>query len=230
MKSLLLFLIGSCLLLPSMAQTVLLEEIPSDSATTQFGPNRRHFVHTYMGFGLLFGQNNEGAKTAVPASSEWHVGMRYKYKLGETVSLGMDLSYALSSYTLRQEDGKVLPDTTTHDKEQLRQEWVEPAFFLRVNTGLRGDQVGRFIDAGIAAPVLVRSSHHTTDELPDGQIREVTTRVLPYMEPLVWKAFVRIGFNNLVFYGSYRLTDLLTPESGYPQLPAMSMGLQLGFH
>ena len=212
------------------AQTVLLHEEPEDTIISQFGPNRTHFLHTYMGFGLLFGQNLEGAKTTVPGSSEWHFGVRYKLRLGETVSLGLETAYRISTYKLRQEEGKLLPDTVLHDAEQLRQEWLEPAFYLRINSGLRGNRIGRFVDAGIAAPLLLSSAHFTEDELPDGQIREVTTRRLPYIEPMVWKAFLRLGFNNLVFYGEYRLTDLIQPESGFPQLPAMSVGLQIGFH
>lgn len=230
MKKLILFLLVGFLAAGSNAQTVLLETDTLPESTSSFGPNRKHFVHFFLGYGLLFGQNNAGAKIRVPASDDFTFGLRYKLKLSETVALGLETNYNMNTFSFRQEAGKQYADTVLNDKEELELFYLEPALFVRFNFGERGNVVGRFIDIGAGLPIKVGSAHYTSNELPTGEIREITTSKLQYIEPFAYHAFGRIGFNNLVFYYRYRFSDVFKANAGFPALPAMSFGLQLGLH
>lgn len=230
MRSLFLICLLGILSIPTTAQTVLLDIDRSDSVLSRFGPNRTHFVHFYFGYGLVFGKNNAGAKTRVPGSNDFKIGLRYKYKVSETVALGIDANYGTHVFDFRQEEGKVFADTVLHDEEELIMTYVEPAIYLRFNLGERGNSMGRFVDVGAGIPITVGAAHYTRNELPSGEIRQITTSRLPYVESYFLQAFARIGFNNLAFYYQYRFTGIFKEAVNYPGLPAMTFGLQLGIH
>lgn len=212
------------------AQTVLLDVDKVDTTYSKFGPNRKHFVHLYFSYGLIFGKNNEGAKTRVPGSNDFKIGLRYKYKISELLSLGVEANYGNHTFDFRQEEGKVIVDTTLHDEEEIIMHYLEPTLFLRFNIGERGNSIGRFIDFGAGLPIRLVASHFTQNELSTGEVQTVTTSRLSYVQSYYAHAFARIGFNNLAFFYQYRFTDFFTNAVDYPALPAMTMGIQLGIH
>lgn len=212
------------------AQTVLLDVDKVDTTYSKFGPNRKHFVHLFLSYGLVFGKNNVGAKTRVPGSNDFKVGFRYKYKISEVFALGFEANYGSHTFDFRQEEGKIVVDTTLHDEEEIYMQYLEPVVFLRFNIGERGNSVGRFIDLGAGLPVSIGAAHFTRNELPSGEIQTVNTSRLSYVQSYYGQAFARIGFNNLSFFYQYRFTDFFTSEVNYPALPAMTMGIQLGIH
>lgn len=230
MRILLLTLIIASFLPSAAAQTVLLDREDIDSTVSLFGPNRKHFVHLHFGYGLIFGKNNEGAKTRVPGSYDFKIGLRYKYKISETLALGLEANYGNHTFDFRQEEGKVFADTTLNDEEELIVHYLEPTVYFRINIGERGNSMGRFVDLGAGLPINIGAAHFTSNELPTGEIRTVTTSRLNYVESYFLQAFVRIGFNNLSFYYQYRFTEIFNETVNYPALPAMTLGLQLGIH
>lgn len=213
------------------AQTVVLEiEEPTDTTTSVFGPNRQHFVHSFFSLGFPVGEQNEGGRIELINSTIAQFGMRYKLRFNDYISTGLELSYKSSNYRLKQEESKRVPDSIQHDKENLVLAILEGGAFLRFNFGKRGDFMGRFIDLGASYDVRLGTQHITKDDLPTGELQEVILRKLRYLNNGYSNAFVRLGFNRLIFNFEYRLTNIFKPEFSYPEFPPYTIGLQLGLH
>lgn len=213
------------------AQTVVLEiDEQADSVVNNFGPNRTHFVHTFFSLGFPVGNQLDGANIELVNSTNFKFGLRYKLKISEFLSAGLDLAYVSLDYRLKQEHGKIVPDTTMHDKENLLISSLEGSFFLRMNLGQRGDFMGRFIGIGAAYGYKIGSNHVTRDKLPTGEIQKIYLSKLKYLNAAQTYVFIRLGLNRLIFNFEYRLTDLFKAANSYPEFPPYTIGIQFGLH
>ncbi|MCB0396736.1 MAG: hypothetical protein KDD36_08790 [Flavobacteriales bacterium] len=228
---LLFFLFVCCLPLAGSSQTVLLDiDVAGDTVPPTKGKNLKHFVHMYMSYGFIGGIMETGARIRPESSSFYEFGFRYKRKISPTIATGLELAYRNDVYNLRQEKGKVIPDTVLHNREKLSFHILNLGWYMRVNYGKRGNSIGHFVDAGTYSDVNVHFTHFTQDKYPDGRIVKTTTQGLGIEELLSFGLVGRWGFGNLVITGRYRLTDALKPSTGLPDLPKGQLGLQLGFH
>lgn len=213
------------------AQTVILDVEPDlDSISKKFGPNRRHFMHLFVGFGVNIGPQDPDARLRLPASSVFDVGLRYKLKFSHTLSGVADLGVLNLTYDLLQEKGKAIPDTILHDREWFTAQNFRLSAYLRINFGERGDRVGNFIDLGGGLLARIRSQYNTRDELASGEIQEVKLTKLKTITPVQYFTEFRFGLNRWVFFAQRRMTPFFTDASGYPHMPAYSVGLLVGLH
>jgi len=231
MKPLILFLLVLSSILPAKAQTVVLErDLEKDSLERKFGPNRTHFIHLFIGYGFLLGKNEPGAMIHFGSSTQFNLGIRYKLKLSGALSTGIEASYHSSSFKLKQEPGKVVPDTILHDSEKLRFFGLASNIYLRVNYGKRGDFVGKFVDFGGGFNWVIDKAHYYDDKQPDGTVQKVTNKGFTYVNSIYPLVTGRVGFNSLVILVEYRMTNIFTADANFPDLPRWTIGLQLGVH
>jgi hypothetical protein len=101
---------------------------------------------------------------------------------------------------------------------------------MRFNYGRRGNIIGKFIDLCAYGDWTFSASNNTKDKRQNGN--HVKTRIthLNYYNSTNYGVLARIGFNRYVFYGSYRLSNMFKSSANFPELPRITVGLQIGFH
>ncbi len=212
------------------AQTVILSKSVSDTAESNFGPNKKHFLHFYLGYGFVAGKNMSGSEINYGRSGGFTYGIRYKMKISGLSSFGFDIGYKGANYSLSQTAGKVFPDGTQHKSETLSCPSLELALYNRINFDIkRGNYMGKFLDIGIAYNRYFWITHVTNDDLPNGTEVEVTTTKLKYVEYNNYTVFARLGINKYIFTAGYRLMPLFK-NAVYNEFPPFIIGMQLGFY
>jgi hypothetical protein len=214
------------------AQTKVLEmEVPTDSmAGGQSGENRRHFVHMFFDGGLIADIKNPSGNYDFLRSFNSGLGVLYKLKFTEWLSTGLEVELEHYTYRLKDDRPGVFPDTVLHDKEKVQQMLISGSYFIRLNMDDRGNTMGKFFDMGMGGGLQIGSRYLAEDELPGGQIREVKIRKYEATLPNTWYLFGRLGVNNMVLFGKYRMQGLFKPEMAFPAAPDLTIGLRLCFH
>src|SRR6478752_7391822 len=166
------------------AQKVLLyQDVARDTVKQTFGPNLKYFGHFYGGFGFVASAaEGKGSEVEYPASHEFMLGYRYKYKLGRFYALGWDLSVRSQTFRLKQQHGKTLPSPMLHDEEKYRFTDIGLGIFNRFNFGRRGNYVGKFLDLGVYGSWSPFKTHIYKDDMlfgvvgPTDGVKEVKVR------------------------------------------------------
>ena len=211
-------------------RVVISEDLRSRDEVPEFGMNRKHYLHFYTGFHFPAGKpGHPGAQILHRRSLAFDYGLRYKRRFNNTFSAGYDLALKRSSFFIRQQDGKLVPDPAIHEKEKLVFLTGELGLYHRINYGRRGDHIGRFIDLGAYGAWHFNVRHVSFDEFDNERVR-VRRSGMDYPEPLGYGLLLRIGFNNVVAKGTYRMSDLFRPDAGLPEFPRFTIGLELGLH
>lgn len=228
-----LLLISYLLSVSGNAQEVLLhEEVTADTIQPTFGPNYRNFLHSFMGYGVVFG-GTEGPGTAIRYgnSGDFLFGVRYKYRVTNFFSWGAEAYYRSLFYSMKQDSLKTFPDMLLHDKERLTFHNLSAGLFLRFNLEKkRGNRVGNFIDLGGYGEWTFRLTHFTRNKLPDGSTVRANRTGLDYYNALNYGALARLGFNRWIFFASWRFSDLFKSSKNLPELPRLTVGVQVGFY
>ena len=136
-----------------VSQTVLLEkDVNADTIPKTGGPNLQHFSHFYFGYGLVLGADAVGSEIRYGSSTDFAYGYRYKRKLSEFYAVGFDVFYHSTTFHLKQDSTKVLPNNILHDekgeKEKLTFHNLSLGLYNRFNFGKRGNYIGNFLDLG----------------------------------------------------------------------------------
>ncbi|MCF8294451.1 MAG: outer membrane beta-barrel protein [Bacteroidales bacterium] len=240
MKNLIL-LIG--LIIGSMslnAQDVVLEEsVPDSLVEPKFGPNYRHFIHTFYNFGVMVTESAEAtAVKAYKSGYQLPIGIRYKYKLNNHVALGTDIYYKWSWIYFDTERSS--SSVYTQEMYNIGSWGLSP--YLRINVGKRGNTLGKFID--LFAYGDINSMRHYFYEQETNSLDpmllgnyaekvEVNYKKLSFMNTYNYGAGVRIGWKSYSFFAQYRLNELLL-ENEVPanlnagEVPMLLVGFELG--
>jgi hypothetical protein len=214
------------------AQSVLLHKDVNDTIVVEkFGPNLKRFGHFYFGAGFIFGKpDSVGSETVAGLSMNYMLGFRYKIKLTNWFALGGDLALSTYSFRVKQDSSKAIPNNIIHDKEKISLGDLGANAFLRFNFGKRGNRIGNFLDLGGYADLTISGRHYYKDKMDNKNVIETTISHLNYLNAYNYGAMARIGFNRYVIYGSYRLSDIFEGSYKYPELPRITIGLQIGIH
>ena len=220
---------------PALSQEVLFEvEVDNDTVPAKFGKNLALFTHLYVGGGLVLGESdNDSAEIVVGSSNQFKIGVRHKWKITKHYAFGLDLSYDLTDFRLDQNDRKILPDSIQHDKEKINFNNLNLELYQRINFGRRGNDVGNFIDIGGYGSWAFSVKHHTWDDLSPTQSSTAesvksTYSGLKYVNAVNYGLSARIGSGRYVAYGKYRLSDMFDEDFGYPELPRLVLGIEIG--
>jgi hypothetical protein len=225
-------------------QTVLLNvdqnnEIPE----TKFGPNLKKFTHFYLRGGFLASADEPGAEIIYGSSVNLSFGLRKKYKISPVYSLGFEIEYEYTDYKMKQETGKIFPDTVINNiSQRLDYSTFALGFFNRFNFDpSRGNFMGTYLDIGILGEYHYSINTISKNDLPDGTRQKVVTGDLDYTNTMNAKIIARLGYSHIALYGSYRLADLFDFEdplimiapntpTGYPDLPRVIVGIELSLY
>lgn len=220
----------------AFSQEVLLEKEVELPWRTDFGRNSRRFSHFYLGYGFPAGSSEfEGAGIRYLRSAQVAAGRRFKYKFTEILSGGYDLEYRKTRFDLDQNVGKIFPNNRLHEKELLILHQAVAGLYFRINSGKRGDFMGKFIDLGADAAWLVEGKHVVFDTGIDPAYEAVKSKTvykkLKYLNSFIYGANARAGWNRYLLTVQYRLSELTGKEyPAYPDLPRWTFGLQIGIY
>ena len=225
-----LFLIAFLLITTqAFAQEILLEQdVTADSVRPSRGPNLKNFTHFYAGLGFPVFTNEEVTYTEFGTSTDVNFGLRYKRKFTNTLAAGADLCVAASSYKIKQDNMKSVPDTIANEKEKIRIGVVSPSVFLRLNIGKRGNYVGNFLDLGAYGGWNIRKMHITVNHNDLDERIRVQTSHLDYVETFTYGLLARAGINRYVVTARYRISDIFKPSYSFPELPRLTVGVEIG--
>lgn len=239
MKKVLLMIAIALLPMAFSAQTVLMEEYPgNDTIVPKWGKNLKHFIHFYFSCSVIADDfSNSSAGLKFP-SGDFSIGIRYKRKITNFYAMGLDLSMNNTGYGIKQEDGKIFPDSgIVYDKQSINMGALSMEYYNRINFDRRGNKIGKFIDIGAYGFFNVNSWCFTRmefDTLNVGYSKKVEAKYFKpdYLNNYGYGASVRIGYNAVVLSARYRLSDLVKTDKykGFPELPRLMVGLQLSIH
>lgn len=211
------------------AQTVLLNvDNINGPKKSERGPNLKKFTHFYLRTGVLASKDLPGARIIYGPSANFAFGVRRKYKISRTYSMGFETEVGFTYYKLKQEKGKTLPDTIRNNiSGRLDYSSIGLGYYNRINFDpQRGNFLGTFLDIGINGTWENSIKTISKNELQNGTIVKMVVHRLPYTNNLNAKVFARFGFSHISIYGSYRLTPLFK-SSLYPELPKLLLGFDL---
>lgn len=229
--NIILTILTFCLLSPAIGQKYLLSKDPAiDSSIQKFGANRAHYIAAHMAFGFVPSNGEVGAPTDFWRSSHFQFGIRYKRKLNNTFSVGSDLSWKIFTVGIKQENGKTLPDTLQHRRQNVATNNFSLGGFLRINFDpKRGNKLGTFLDLGASADWSFFYSEFTKNELPDGSIVDITKYRTNTNEPFSYYLNARLGKGKFSLYALYRISNWYKPSANFPEPARLFTGIQFGF-
>jgi hypothetical protein len=194
------------------------------------GQNLKKFSQAFFRFGAILPPDHEGARISFGSSVELGFGFRKKYKATSFYSLGWEMDVNWMDYKLKQTAAKSFPDSTLHKRERLDVSSLGIGMFHRFNFDPgRGNTIGKYVELAIRGQYTYYELMRKND-LPDGSNAKTVITGLPYTLPFQSTLSARIGFGHLVFYTTYRFTGLLKSRYNYPDLPAMTAGVEIGIY
>ncbi len=235
LRKLLYMLICLCLFmlfaLSVDGQTVVIaEDVTEQSDDPDYGMNRKHYTHSYLGLSFAAGEPElPGAGIRYGRSRTIEYGYRYKRRLSGIFSFGGEVVARRYAFHISQSEDKTIPDDVMKDREKLVFLDAGIGVYKRINFGQRGNHIGRFVDAGAYATFIYHSRHVYFFQEEGMDIR-VRKQGLNYLETLNYGLMARIGLNNIVIKATYRMSDLFKESAELPEFPRYSIGLEIGLH
>lgn len=226
-KTLIILLVFLCCASVQAQKVLLSQDVLQDTVVPKKGPNRKSFSHLYVGYGLIFGDEGN-LKTKQPGTSDFRIGYRLKRKVSESFSFGGEVSYIKNSFRPKNNPAGI-------EKVKFIVNRAEAGLYLRLNYGKRGDKIGNFIDIGGSGGWIFKSALIQTDKKPVSTFINANTLQtkytgLSFIEDLSYSGLIRIGFGRYVFYGEYRISDVIAPAYSRDDLPRITAGIQIGLH
>jgi hypothetical protein len=228
MKKLQFLILSSLLCISVEAQEILIHEAPENyTYKAKRGPNLSHFEHLYVGTGsMFFTEETDSIELRYPQTWKWYLGYRYKKRLCEFVSLGIELEYAIETYDIKQNKKKGIPDTLIHKKEKIEIQKIGSDVYVRLNWKKRGNFMGTFLDLGLGYHHSFHFKYLLEDEI--NQIKRKTINKGYRMhEPWTLKYFARLGHNRFIMELSYNAGRSFRKRSAYPDFPPLGIALEL---
>lgn len=215
-------------------QTVVFEEqVDTNPDYSSTGPNKKNFVHLFIGFGCIVGPSeNVGANIKYGQSADFEIGYRYKRKISNFYAWGVEMQYHGNGYVLKQDSAKILPNSILHKKEIFRFYNIGAGIYNRINIGKRGNIIGNYMDVGANVEFPFSIVHDIKNDGPNGTIVRTLTTHLDYVNKFNYYGFLRLGSNRFSVKTSYRFSDLFkkTEANDFPELPRFTVSLQVGVH
>jgi hypothetical protein len=209
------------------AQEEILEMNPAvDTIEPVKGPNRKHFVHPFMSFGLCIDAGETGAQVKQPRVDQFSFGFRYKRRVAEHFAWGWDLAYNVNDFSLKQDVTKTTPDSILYDRQRMLFYNAQAGLYMRFNYGKRGNTLGKYIDLAGYGDAVFAHTLFTKYHLLDNSVVRSRRTGLGYFQRLNYGAQVRFGFKKVIIYGQYRLSDMFYKPENFAELPRIIAGIQ----
>ena len=210
-----------------LAQENILEMNPAvDTIEPIKGPNRKHFVHPFLSFGLSVDAGETGAHVNQPRIDQFSFGFRYKRRVAEHFAWGWDLAYNVNDFALKQNLVKTTPDSFLYDSQRMIFYNLQGGLYIRLNMGRRGNSLGKYIDLATYGDAVFAHTVYTKYHLMDNSVVRSRRSGLGYFQRLNYGTQVRLGYKHLILYCQYRLSDLFYKPENFAELPRITAGIQ----
>ncbi|MFO7978899.1 MAG: hypothetical protein R6U64_09580 [Bacteroidales bacterium] len=223
----LLWITGLCL---QAQEVVIAEDLRGDTLVAEFGMNRKHYLHSFLGAHFSSGTADD-PRGDVSMGNSWTLeyGFRYKRRFSQVFSGGLETSLKRASY---HPDQFLLPDLAeeyTYKREKFVFLSLGMAAYQRINYGKRGNYIGRFVDVGLYGDLHYNLRQIIRYSGTDDHLRLRRSR-MDIHHLFEYGVLARVGFNNFVIKGTYRLSEIFTAQSGLAEFPRFKLGLEIGIH
>lgn len=211
-------------------------DVQSDWTFDDRGPNRKRFTQGIVGYGFIAGTSESDSATIIGGrSAQFYTGYRSKFKISERYALGYGLTFVRKNFFLEQDSTKLLPTPDIWKREKLQTTSLRVDLYQRFNFKKRGDFLGEYLDIGGYFNYHLAKRHVIVDDsdLPSlfgSRNSRIVNSGLQYMQDYSYGLNARLGWNVIVLFGEYRLSDLFQSFSGrqFPELPRLTIGIELG--
>ena len=213
----------------AFSQDILLQQnVKADTIRPTYGPNLKDFIYGYVGLGFPIYTNEDLNYTKPGASAHFNFGIRYKRKFTSYLATGLDLGISSTSYKIKQNDSKTVPDNNINDKEKIQVNSLESSAWLRINVGRRGNFIGNYLDLGAYGGWNFQKKYKTTNTNAEDEKVKVLTSKLKYVENSSYGFLARVGTSRYALTARYRLSDLFKSTYAMPELPKLIVGVEIG--
>jgi hypothetical protein len=227
---------------PCMSQINLLHKQPYQQLNKEDeGPNTRNWWSSYLQFGFLVpiaNQDSLGVKENF-SNMMFETGWRYKFKMNEFLSTGLDFGYNYQEFNIRQSANKnLLSLNIQNDKQLIRMHAITAGGYIRINFGKRGNIVGKYLDiAGniqysFRDEMLIRNEVEPSVGIPSETVKNVFIH-LPFVRDVHYFGTARFGWNFVSIFAKYRLSEFFSPvtylngDRTLPNLPSLQVGIEI---
>jgi hypothetical protein len=241
MKKLMLLSLVYLLFSNAYSQKVLLyQNVKKDSVIPQWGLNRKNFICFYAGWGDFIGPKHDELEILYPNSMEITAGFVYKRRISNFYSFGVKYNFDFSNFRLKPNSILSHYDTTIlkqypglksyeHKKEKITFTNLSFTLFNRINFDKRrGDHLGHYLDIGAYGSYMFSVKHVTKDKINGNMIKTSTTK-MDYPNEMIWGIYAGLGFNKVIIYYKYQMSDYFKKSSDMTELPHSLIGLQFMF-
>jgi hypothetical protein len=212
------------------SQKILLKKnVEKDSVIPKWGPNRNHYVSLVIGIAGIAGKSDKRARIEYGKSSEFTFGIIYKRKINNHYAAGFRLTYEADNYRLKPNSFFSDSGSIKHDKEKQIFNSISMSLYNRINFDKRrGNYPGHYLDLGIYGSWFYSVKYYTKDKI-NGKVIKTTVSHMDYPEKTGYGVNAQLGFNRIIFYTKYRISDLFNKKD-YPELPRITAGVLLGLN
>lgn len=201
------------------------------------GPSSRVYGWWFVGYGFNVGAPEGTGVELIPGKTScFTVGYRGQLRLAKWYHLGAQIAYFYDAYHLVQDSAKTFPTRELFDREKVIFNNLQFNPYMRFTFHRkRGNQMGKILDLGAYAGWTYRTKHqgHRKFASPNsvGGIKgDFLSRGLVYAEDINYGVNARMGIGHIVIFANYRLSDLFIKSYGYPELPRINVGIEVGLH
>ena len=231
MKKLFAIILILCFTITAFSQAVLLSKTdPSDTyKETKWGPNKRHFGHWFVNYGLPIPTSSENNSLHTFRSGTWNLGYAYKIKVLKFMDIGLDASYSNHFYTYyynKYSDGKT-------SKLRTYQNGIKGNMYLRFHLNAhRGNFFGWYVDLGFYADSHIQSGIKEKAKEPRQKKYKTKTRDDDRFTPLTYGPTFALGFNQYSIFAQYNLEEVLTNKEyiNGSNMPQLIIGIKLNLY
>lgn len=187
---------------------------------SKFGPNRLFFMHVFGQLGVMPLPQIYGSQTNWWSWS-FAYGVRSKLKLFYWNAIVLDATYRYDRFGIRQNTVKLTPLTTErHVRERISLHNFSVTACDRINFRRRGNVLGIWLDLGVYADNILRSTNVFLDEHYDSNSTtgyhyktKTTIARLAYIEKINYGFTVRTGGEFTSFFIQYRMNKLFSVDT-----------------
>ncbi len=178
-------------------------------------------VKECWGLNTNLGEDDE--LISVWGSNLFAIAFKYDRVLFKGAHWNIGGGYQSDNYKFKNRSDMMLHDSIGHEKVKLRVHSItfESGFRFQTSPNLFE---AVFFEVSGYANVNTFTKYSTWDE-KDGMDLRSQTKKLNYVNPYNYGVEAKLGISVISIFAKYRLSDVFTKESGYRELPRLSVGL-----
>lgn len=211
------------------AQEILLyENTPKnfEEIDDNFGPNRKKFNFSSLGFGVPLPINIDSEKVMPNEFGIYFASNKnYKIKINNLFALHSSIGYSSTRYYLNENYSLDMPIQSPSAKKisyLIRNLKANAGFQINFKRK-RGNQFGKYINIGMYGDWIFQ--HKLKYEYPNNDLKIIKTK-LNYLEKLNYGLSTKLGIKKNAIFINYRLSDLFNSETDLLELPRLIAGFE----